>query len=276
MFSHYHGLSFLSVLALCTASYSHVEQISTANLTPSSSTTDLAISRTVDTINSIYEKQSISKGSFRRPAGLTIEAGVRQEFDESYSGQSVQAEGHCGVLITHTWREVGVGEVSGWGWDLTDKVLLHLDRSDPLTVTIEPEMTVTPALYEVAITDASTELRSRTGPEIEMSGLLSSISGRTITLAGKSGEALTYKIRKQDFVGGTCISANVCGLSALRVGRYVTVSTEKNGRREIMNYRPEDSLRASGTTVLGGFNDKALAEQTAKAYVHALTLCHNN
>jgi hypothetical protein len=219
----------------------------------------------------------------------------------TYRAQSVQLENECSLIFTSD-VQTNFTESPILNQGSTRKYVIHLDGSDPLSVTVKPQNMSTSVLYIAALEKAIVDWRalkpSEQGSPAPLSatyfigGIVRSISGSSVTLVTDTGWVQTITLDADAEVSfpsqrqssGEFVSAKG-NLTDIAAGDHVSVlraSVDPKGKG-----RPKDFVYSQSVTLsknssspqlvlLGAFTDKDLAERVAKAYIHAMVLCHKS
>jgi hypothetical protein len=193
-----------------------------------------------------------------------------------YNLQSVRQENTCTLAISRTWEQNRPGNTDNIGLDPTDGLHrdrweLFLDRTDPLSVTVRASDSSTPPTYFVAINGSAfnrpiPEVPANATPETlpatyKVHGFVHSVSGNSLTLISEDGKLLILKNPPNDNYAE---------------GDYIEVTRKPLGSVFGLVYNLERSSTGQRSLDTAVFTDKSLADRVAKAFVHAIVLCHKD
>lgn len=220
------------------------------------------MAQTIATINDSFAKQGTFISSFSYDVQTT------------YQSQSVQAENECSLVLSNTKQH----DFHGLTHAGTERFILHLDRTDALSLSIDPYQTATSTLYLVKFAHTFVEARPleiRSSAPTDMKadkfyleGVVRSVSGSSLALAANDGNLYSISLDSKTLVMG----AGQQGLSLANVkgGDNVWIFRQKNDHPMVMLFK-----NPRKTMTVGVFTEEDSAKRVAKALIHAVVLCHS-
>jgi hypothetical protein len=240
--------------------------------------------QTIAFINESFAKQGdVTAGSIKR------------------SGQSAQLEKACSLIATSTlttpallWSNALHDTTSVKSVE-TLRTVLALDRSDPLSVSIESSSdgTIHQVLIKRAVVDgfraldvAADAVAESLPEEYYINAIVRSVSGSSLMLVTGEGHlvqaTLDSNAKFSISVSNGKSGPGTAGDIAVgdHVGIYRQTWTEGKGKKA-QTIRDQSVVINKNTAVKrafssGIFADKDLADRVAKAFVHAIVLCHKD
>ena len=195
--------------------------------------------------------------------------------------QSVTLEGSCDLVVSESYslEKTYLGQPDGSR--STQVSVLHLDRSQPTSVSVETNTFLPPVHFEVSVGKSSTAYRvAATTSEAEPrsfrgganQGVISSLSSDSFTFKSITGalyvvhptEGVTFR-RHPDTGGLASEDDPPAQFHEFRVGDHIST-----------NYKVVTLVEPSARFLLPAFKDKEDALRVAKALIHAMVLCHKD
>jgi hypothetical protein len=241
--------------------------------------------QTIGFINDSFAKQG--------QVGWTL--AESRDFGMTFLSQSVEFEAPCLLVMRSTVEKNS--PYFNQGHDKGTKIAnIDLERTDPNSVSVSSIEAQGSAVAQVKIGRAVFQWRALDVPstthaemlpeEYTVSGIILSISGTSITLVTDKAKLVSFTLdnNADRYVSSEQSHVPVL-INELSVGDYVEINrdvkTSGKGRKSktettqsLLNWEKKTSSPRPFTA--GTFADQDTADRVAKAFIHAIVLCHKD
>jgi hypothetical protein len=201
--------------------------------------------------------------------------------------QSLQSQGACLTEYRTITKILDNGSL--FDGDHNKRTIVHFDGSDPLSVTVLPvagteffAVVIKKALTDNIALSLQDQAAHALAVQYVREGIIRSLSSDNMTFVSDLGEWIAVPLGSVDQVTD---STGLVASSTLEVGDLVYViqrsatTVQKKGHPALASFTNSIAIERKPTSNLVSFNagvfkDKDVADHVAKAYIHAMVLCH--